>query len=35
VVLLGLSALALRTPRFRTLLARRTGGPPLPVSRED
>ncbi|WP_327106406.1 tripartite tricarboxylate transporter permease [Nonomuraea glycinis] len=35
VVLLVLSALALLTPLFRTLLARRTGGPPLPVSRED
>ncbi|MET8005044.1 tripartite tricarboxylate transporter permease [Nonomuraea glycinis] len=35
VVLLVLSALALLTPLFRMLLARRTGGPPLPVSRED
>jgi putative tricarboxylic transport membrane protein len=35
VTLLVLSALALLTPLFRKALARRTGGPSLPVSRED
>ncbi|MGN9785640.1 tripartite tricarboxylate transporter permease [Nonomuraea sp. ZG12] len=35
VTLLVLSALALLTPLFRKALTRRTGGPSLPLSRED